>query len=128
VQPYPYAARRWRMRLYTIIAFSVNGFVSLTAFTSLPLFRRARIQSQQFENARRHGSGYLPITRALSLKTFTRQSGESARAERISSMHSAARRVTCQHCRQLLQVERQLLHTSNKRKLHTIYCKNYNYN
>jgi len=116
------------MRPYTIIAFSVNGYASLTGFASLPLFRRARIRSQQFDNALRHESRYLPIIRATSLKTFILQSGELSRAETISKMHLAARRVTGQQCRRLLQVERQLLHTSNERKSHTVYCNEHKYN
>jgi len=43
-------------------------------------------------------------------------------------MHSAARRVTGLQCQQLLQVERQLLQTSDKRKSHTNYCDEHNYN
>jgi len=79
---------------YTIIAFSVNGYASLTGFASLPLFQRARIRSQQFDNALRHESRYLPITQALSLRICILQSGELARAETISEMYTAAGRVT----------------------------------
>jgi hypothetical protein len=71
------------MRPYTIIAFSVNGYASLTRFASLPLFRRGRIRSQQCENAMWYESRYLPIIRAMSLKTFILQSGELTRAETI---------------------------------------------
>jgi len=72
--------------------------------------------------------GDLPIIRATSLRTFILQSGELSKAETISEMHSAVRRVIGQQCRQLLQVERQLLRTSNKRKSRTIYCNKHNYN
>jgi len=82
------------MRPYTIIALSVSGYASLTGFASLPLFPRAIIRSQEFDNALRYESRYLPITRALSLRTFILQSGELAKAETILEMYSAARRVT----------------------------------
>jgi len=74
-----------------------------------PIFDKQEYEVKQFENALRHESRYLPITRALSLRTFILQSGELSRAETISQMHSAVRRVTGLECRQLLQVERQLL-------------------
>jgi len=119
VQPYPCTAGRWRMHPYTITAFSVNGDVSLTGFASLPLFRRARIRSQQCQNALGHESRYLPIIRAMSLTMFILQSGHSSRVEKISEMHSTVRRVTGQQCRQLLQLER----TS-----HTIHSNEHNHN
>jgi len=48
---YAYKAERWRTCPYTIIAFSVNGYVSLTGFTSFTPIRRvayefARIHSE----------------------------------------------------------------------------------
>jgi len=116
------------MRPYTIIAFAVNGYASLTGFASLPLFRWLRIRSQQCENAMWDESRYLPILWATNLKTFILQSGEWSRGETIWKMHSAARCITSQQCRQLLQVHLHLLHTSNKRKLHTVYCNEQNYN
>jgi len=128
VQPYPDAAGRWRMLPYTNIAFSVNGYVSLTGLASLPLLRRRRIRSQQCENALRHESRYLPITRATNLQTFILQPGELSTAETISEIHSAARRITGQQCRPLLQVERQLPQTPHKRKSYISYCYEYNYN
>jgi len=96
LQPYRYAARRWCIFPYTIIASPVNGDVSLTGFTSLPLFWQSRIRSQQFENALQHLSGCLLITRVLSFKMFILQSGKLTWAERISKMQSAVRRVTSQ--------------------------------
>jgi len=48
---YAYTAERWRTCPYTIIAFSVNGYVSLTGFKSCTPIRRvayefARIHSE----------------------------------------------------------------------------------
>jgi len=104
---------------YTIIAFSVNGYVSLTGFSSLPLFRWGRISSQQSRNPLRHESRYLPIVRAMSLKTFIPELGELSTAETMSEMQLAARRVTGEQCRQLLQL---------KRKSHISNCYEHNYN
>jgi len=50
VQPYPYTAGRWRMRPYSRIALSVNGYVSLTGFASLHLFRRVNISKMYFSH------------------------------------------------------------------------------
>jgi len=122
----PYVSLRSRAQAYVPVHYyrsSVNGYVLLTGFASLPLFRQVRrIRSQQSRNPLQHESIDLPITRAMSLKKFILQSSHLTEAEMILMIQWPPKRVS--QCRQFLRVPRNESKTQRNMS-HTISADDY---
>jgi hypothetical protein len=92
---YAYQAGRWRTCPYTIIAFSVNGYVSLTGFMSFtPLPTRHIIQST-IETTALKTTYRSMITARRDIDRFIIQLSTLMAAEKSSETNWHTRRVTC---------------------------------
>jgi hypothetical protein len=92
---YAYKAGHWHTCPYTIIAFSVNGYVSLTGFTSFtPLPTRHIIQST-IETTALKTTYRSMITARRDIDHFIIQLSTLMAGEKSSETNWRTRRVTC---------------------------------
>jgi len=91
---YAYKAERWRMCPYTILAFSVNGYVSLTGFHEFTPILTHQIMQSTIEITALKTTYRSIFTTSTDIDCFIIQLSTLMAAEKSSETNGRMRRVT----------------------------------